>query len=251
MKEKWYRKLSEYLWQIVVAAVGIICVIISFSISTAENRIFSLLNGLGVSLLSSGILGVFMNLLFYRRDRKSEFCEEWKIEQIYNSRALSNIMADRYQKTAKRQIDIIAFGLGSWRQANEKIIDEAIERKVKIRIITMHPDNPYLKIRDSAEGKPEGSTRTSIMQLHEFFQKSSKRRKVEIKYHMGLPLDFYFRIDDHIFVGPYLFGKESQQMITYEFGKDGEGFDYYKDYFDNLWNQRTIPSIEFREFSGE
>lgn len=38
---------------------------------------------------------------------------------------------------------------------------------------------------------------------------------------------------------------ESQQMITYEFEKGGEGFKYYTDYFDKIWGGNSIPKLEF------
>ena len=120
-----------------------------------------------------------------------------------------------------------------------------LKKGVQIRIITMDPNCEVLKLRDRAEGKSEGATKESIVHLQEFFQKTNKRKKVQIKYHQQLPLDFFFRVDDHIFVGPYIYGKESQQMITYEFEKGGRGYDYYMDYFESLWFGKTIPKLEF------
>ena len=245
MKEKWYHKLSEYLWQIVLILLGIICLILSFTIDKEAERAFTTLNGVGVSLVLSGFLGIFMDALFYRKDAKYEVCEEWKIKSIYQSRSIANLTIDAYQQTAKKRVDIIAFGLTSWRQAKEQLIDSMLERGVQIRIITIDPYCDVLKMRDKAEGKAEGSTKESILHLQEFFKKTNRRKKVQIKYHQQLPLDFYFRVDDHIFVGPYIFGKESQQMITYEFEKGGKGFDYYVDYFESLWFGRTIPKLEF------
>lgn len=243
MNEKWYHILSTYLWQIILILLGIVFVIVSFS--SSDERWFTTLNGVGVSLLLSGVLGIFMNAFFYKRDARLEVYEKWKIVNIYQSRAIANLTIDAYQEKAKKRIDIIAFGLSSWRQAKEQLIDDMLNRGVKIRIITMDPNCSLLNLRDRAEGKAEGATKESILQLRQFFKQTNKRRNVEIKYHQQLPLDFYFRVDDHIFVGPYIYGKESQQMITYEYDKGGEGFDYYSDYFDKLWTGRSIPALPF------
>lgn len=252
IKEKWYRKLSEYLWQIIVMLLGVISIIISFAITEENTREFATFNGIGVSLLLSGILGIFMNVLFYRKTTQYEIYEDWNLKNIYPSRAIANLTIDAYQERARKRVDIIAFGLTSWRQAKENLIDSMLNNGVHIRIITMDPYCETLPIRDRMEGKTEGATKESILQLREFFQKTNKRKKVEIKYHRQLPLDFYFRVDDHIFVGPYLFGKESQQMITYEFERGGEGFNYYSEYFENLWNGRTVPKLElFKEIQNE
>ena len=190
-------RLSEYLWQIIVLLIGIIAIIISFIVKDT-GKVFSTINGIGVSLLLSGILGVFMNVLFSRKDEKYKVCEEWKIKNIY----------------------------------------------------FLNPDNPILTMRDQAEGKPEGYTKKSIMELRTFFKKTSIRKKVKIKYHNDLPLDLYFRVDNHVFVGPYLFGKDSQQMITYEFEKGGKGFDYYTNYFDSLWNGTSTPELNYADIDS-
>ena len=245
MHEDSYKKISEYLWQIVLILLGGLMLGLSFVVEKEPGKIFATFNGIGVSLLLSGFLGIFMNVLFNRKDAKYKVCEEWKIKNIYASRAIANLEIDACQEKAKNRIDIIAFGLTSWRQAKEHLIDSMLQRGVSIRIITMDPNSPILNMRDKAEGKADGATKESIRQLQQFFMQTPKRKKVEIKYHQQLPLDFYFRVDDHLFVGPYIYGVESQQMITYEFEKGGEGFKYYTDYFDKLWSGNSIPKLEF------
>ena len=241
---KRYLKISEYLWQLVLIVAGVCCVIISFFIEDVS-KIFATLNGIGISLVLSGLIGIFMNVLFYRKESKYKVCEEWQIKDIYESRAVANNKIDAYQECAKKHVDIIAFGLTSWRQAKERLIDSMLAKGVKIRIITIDPDCDILVYRDYAEGKQPNSTSFSISKLQEFFDQTENRKKVEIRYHQQLPLDFYFRVDNYIFVGPYLYGKESQQTITYEFEKGGKGFDYYLNYFEDLWNGKTIPKLEF------
>ena len=51
-----------------------------------------------------------------------------------------------------------------------------------------------------------------------------------------MTLDFYWRVDDYLYVGPYWYGVESQQTITYKFLDGGKGFTQYSDYFEELWN---------------
>ena len=57
-----------------------------------------------------------------------------------------------------------------------------------------------------------------------------------MKYYDSRTLDFYWRIDDIVYVGPYLPSSESQATITYKFEKDGRDFALYSNYFDELWN---------------
>ncbi len=241
MSNKNRRNLTEYMWQWILIIAGIAFLIASFYAVKGTGKMFATLNGLGVSLLLSGILGIFVNVLIDRKDAKYKVCETWKIKDIYQTRAIANLTMAAYQERAKERIDVIAFGLSSWRQSKEKLIDSMLAKGVKIRIITMDPDNEFLKMRDRAEEKTEGYTRDTIKQLKQFFDQTEARRNVEIRTHKELPLDFYFRVDDHAFVGPYQFGTDSQRTITYEFEKGGDGFDYYTDYFEKLWERIEHP----------
>ena len=55
-----------------------------------------------------------------------------------------------------------------------------------------------------------------------------------------MTLDFYWRMDDELYVGPYLLNIESQQTITYKHLKGDKGFKLYSDYFESLWNNSTF-----------
>ena len=58
-----------------------------------------------------------------------------------------------------------------------------------------------------------------------------------------MTLDFYWRTDNVIYIGPYWNGYESQQTITYKFLKGGKGFKMYSDYFEKLWENDTLTSF--------
>ena len=89
MHEESYKKISEHLWQIILILLGMLMLLISFFVEKEPGKFFATFNGIGVSLLLSGILGIFMNVLFYRKDAKYKVCEEWKINNIYASRAIA------------------------------------------------------------------------------------------------------------------------------------------------------------------
>ncbi len=50
-----------------------------------------------------------------------------------------------------------------------------------------------------------------------------------------MTLDFYWRMDGELYVGPYLYGMSSQETVTYKFDEGGEGFKIYSDYFEKIW----------------
>ncbi len=175
MEGKNYEKTSGYLWQTILILAGVIFLILSFTTKDA-GKTFTTLNGLGTSLLLSGIIGLFFGVIMNRKDAKYKVCEEWGIKNIYETRAIANLTIDACEERAKERVDVIAFGLRSWRQAKKRLIDSMLSQGVEIRIITMSPDNPALPMRDNAEGKKQGSTKESILQLRKFFNQTEARK---------------------------------------------------------------------------
>lgn len=55
-----------------------------------------------------------------------------------------------------------------------------------------------------------------------------------------MTLEFYWRLGDTVYVGPYMYGKASQATITYKYDAGGEGFKMYTRYFDDLWNDNNL-----------
>ena len=55
-----------------------------------------------------------------------------------------------------------------------------------------------------------------------------------------MTLDFYWRVDDKIFIGPYWHGYKSSDTITYEFSSKGMAFQQYSEYFERLWSNSEI-----------
>ena len=55
-----------------------------------------------------------------------------------------------------------------------------------------------------------------------------------------MTLDFYWRVDNVLYIGPYWYGVDSQQTITYKFVDGGKGFTQYTEYFESLWESDEI-----------
>ena len=111
---------------------------------------------------------------------------------------------------------------------------------MKIRFVTLHPDSEYVKQREKDEKEAPGQIRHTILNLQEWIEDlqkiAPKPENIQVKYYDSLPEDFYFRVDDHVFIGPYLYGISSQQTISYEFKSPAKGALYYRNYFERLWN---------------
>ena len=219
---------------IIIVGVGTILFDI-FLIKTEQNIWISI----GCSLLASGIVILAQVILI--EGKKVNPLEEWGLERIYEARSEKNKDSDTKLDKARYKVDAIAFGLKSFRAKNGKKVEKLLKKGVNIRILTMNPsaDNQFLKQREAEEEETEGQIRNSINQLVDWAKKLNNRNykgRIEVKGYKCMTLDFYWRVDDEIYVGPYWFRVVSQQTITYKFNKGKKGFQLYEDYFEDLWN---------------
>lgn len=173
--------------------------------------------------------------------------EYWNLEKIFKTRAEKNTESDpKLERHDTKQLDGIAFGLSSFRSAREKDVLACLKNGMNMRLLIMNPDSDFVKQRALEEGAHIDSISTSIVGLVEWANKLNRESdsgKIQIKYYNAMTLDFYWRMDDVVYVGPYLYNIMSQQTITYKFVKDGKGFDVYTDYFESLWNNDVLCKI--------
>lgn len=169
---------------------------------------------------------------------------EWKMDQIFRTRAEKNAESDALLEGHNiKQLDGIAFGLRSFRNTRERDVLACLNNGTSIRLLVMDPESAFAKQRALEENDNPDSIANSILELTIWAQKLNKlssNGKISIKYYNAMPLDFYWRIDDVLYTGPYWFGTASQQTVTYRFSKGGRGFSLYSNYFDDLWNNTTL-----------
>ncbi len=208
-----------------ILGIGILLVIFSKTI----------FREIGVSMIGSAIV-VFMTDVFTHRD-ELESVKQWGLEAVYRTRGEMNGSSDLYFEKAK-SVDMIAFGLKSWRDSQQDQIDKLLANGGKVRIITMKPGCEALRARERDEKAGSDEISHSIEQLIEWAKKENAKGlkgQIEIKYHDHLPLDFMHMMDNRLYTGPYEYGKGSQQTISFEYNTNGVAYEYYKDYFNKLW----------------
>ena len=244
----WYRIFSDMLYQILVMAAGALLIIIGAKIPEEHGTAKDILIGLGAGTVPGGIVSFFNAALITRKYEEKHVTRDWGLVNIYETRTKMNVTCDEYLQKGKRQISMSGFGFRSLMDGQKELIEKKVREGIKIRIITMNPDSDYVRQREREEGEREGDIRESIINLGkwvEALQKIEKKKgNVQIRYYDAKPIDFYFRIDDHAFTGPYIYGKKSQYTISYEFCGDSSGFDYYAEYYDRLWNDEALMKKE-------
>ena len=212
--------------EILIFAAGIVLVIFGKTI----------LSDIGISMIASAII-VFMTDVFTNQD-ELESVRQWGLEAVYRTRGEMNGSSDFYFEKAK-SVDFIAFGLKSWRDSQQDQIEKMLANGGRIRIITLKPGSEALKARERDENAGNDEISHSIEQLIEWAKRENAKGfkgNIEIKYHDHLPLDFMHMMDNRLYTGPYEYGKGSQQTISFEYNNTGAAYEYYKNYFNKLWD---------------
>lgn len=216
--------------------IGVLLILVDFFVFKTSSNVF--LN-IGCSLIASGLV-LFFSAILIDYQKGYLVWDEWKLEKIFKTRAEKNSESDpKLEKHNVKQLDGIAFGLKSFRSNRKADVLSCMQRGMNIRLLVMNPNSPFVKQREIEEDVNEGSIADSIKKLEEWAKElnaSSKKGKIQIKFYDTMTLDFYWRLDDEIYIGPYMLGVESQQTITYKFLKGGKGFELYSNYFEQLWN---------------
>ncbi|MCH1923727.1 hypothetical protein L9G74_10875 [Shewanella sp. C32] len=191
------------------------------------------------SILASNIIMFLTSEYMLRSQRRSEIIDRWGVEAIYRTRAEMNTATNISLLQCNETIEIVAFGLKSFREAKSEEIETLLQKGVSIKILTINPDSKILDFVDQREDLLTGSTKKSLEDLASWvaaLKAKSKKFNIEIRFYDALPLDFYFKVDERVYVGPYLKGLSSQQTISYEFSR-GEGYSYWSKYFSKLWEE--------------
>lgn len=107
----------------------------------------------------------------------------------------------------KKEYCQIAFGVKSLRDAYDGLFMDKVKRGLKVKFITVHPNSIFLEEREKIENKQAGEIRKTIIDLIQWIEKLKSNTKrpdnIQIKFYDSLPLDFYCKIDDNLYVGPY------------------------------------------------
>ena len=213
----------------------------SYKFKTPQNLLVSI----GCSLIASAII-IIANAIFLERKIINPL-DKWGIKAIYNIRADINPEISRKLPHLDKQLDIVAFGLKSLRDTQDDAIDELLHKGVNIRILTMHPESPYVTQREIEEKEAEGQIKSTIEKLIKWAEEKNHdpkhRGHIEIKVYHCITLDFYWRMDKDLYVGPYWYNRGSQQTITYQFTKGQDGFKTYSNYFDKLWSDSSMTTL--------
>jgi hypothetical protein len=237
--------VNSELLNTVIGFVGVLMIAIGLSTNKTDcEDVRAILISVGTSIVASSVVVYLSSHYLFKQSRIKEILDTWKLTGIYRTRAEMNMRTNVCLEECKKEIDIIAFGLKSLRESQSISLEGKIKNGLKLRILTIDPQSTFLPQREKDEGEVPGQIKNTIEQLTDWVKKmkgfSPNPNNIELKYYDTLPLDFYFRVDKNLFLGPYLYGRSSQQTISYEFESGGAGFEYWSTYFEKIWNDSNF-----------
>lgn len=220
--------------------IGILLTVAGIFVGRCHANAGIIFVSVGTSIIASAMV-VFLSSRYLIRHRDiQEMFELWGIRGIFPTRAAMNPRADLTLNDLKHQLDLMSFGLLAFRHAIGSIIEAKVRNGLRVRILTVSPGSPFVVQHELDEGGVRDQIAHTIDDLDTWVKKlkamSPDPSHVQIRFCERGMVQSYYRQDDYVYTGPYLYGKPSQQTISFEFKKGGLGYKYWTAYFESLWS---------------
>lgn len=240
---------------LVIFLIGIILVLFGLLTNLFETKkifsvdlslIQSILISVGTSIIASGIISfLLVKYIYSYQDSLRNIVDEWGVRRI-DIRADLNPDINKKLESMDTGMDIIAFGMKNFLSVQGDLLKEKINKGCRIRILTINPDSQYVQQREIEEFELEGQIKNSIKYMIEW-AKSVKdevhnKNLISVKIYNGLPQDMYQKVDEFVYVGPFQYGRPSQQTIAYSYIPKSKGSEYYISYFNKLWDESSYST---------
>jgi GNAT superfamily N-acetyltransferase len=225
------------LVHVILFAAGVMIVFVSES---------ALGQGIGSSLIATAITGwvIFVYILTGQSLRaRLEVAERLGLVAGFTKRgaAIRSEYDSRLAK-AKREIDILGFGLRSLREDYRGDFAKW-KTRANVRILLLSPDFPtsersLANLRDTEELNTPGQTADEIRQFVDATRDLVDER-FQVRLFSCLPSVNIFRTDDEMFWGPYLMGEASRNAPTLVVRSGGDLFESLRKHFDEIWKNKS------------
>lgn len=233
---------------LLVAFIGLLGIVLAPVIPSIPPYLVATINSISCSLVAASALTLLTTPFLLKNQEIADMVETWGVVGIFLTRSEMNASTKVQFENTHHDLEYIAFGLKSLRDNQvAREIEQKVKKGMRVKILTMNPESPFISQREKEEGESPGSIKHQIVQLTEWMKKlyrfsRKSPEQVQLKYYDSMPQDFYCRQDDRIYVGPYQFDRQSQQSISYEFKGGSRGYAYYKAYFEQLWHNEDFCS---------
>lgn len=238
---------------IIVFLLGFIFVTLAFGGAKIDSNIKnSIFVSIGTSLIAGSIVSALDIWRVMEQDELRDGIENIIVSagiiRVYKKRDL-----DRYDSLIndmKDSIDITGYSIRGFFQSYKTQIVNIIKKypKFKIRILLVDPRTACSREKEIEENHSyNGIFKASVITVLEFFKEYLLKEdysNVEIRCIPHQLSTMIFRIDKSMFIGPYLYKKDSKSTVTYELEDGGWMFTNYQNEFDNLWKDAVNLTLE-------
>jgi hypothetical protein len=237
------------LGHIIILLVGIIFVAFS-GYSGVSTLVASIMQGVGGSLIATGIAGEALFVYIRANDRtreRLEFIFASGLSKVFPTRSVSIKREYDERLRGAKKIDILGFGLSSLREDYGPEF-AGWSRSAEVRIILLDPEFPsrehsYADQRDRDEQSGVGKIRRDVEAFIEQIKAAEglDRNRFKIRLLRTLPSINMFRIDDQIFWGPYFALQQSRNTPTFLIER-GFLHERLREHFETLWSSDQFSS---------
>lgn len=246
-----FHNYNAELVNLLAFLIGALIVVLGLLCETSYGTFGIIMISIGSSIIASSIIVFISSRYQIKKNITQELIEHWGLIGIFKTRAGMNQRADATLTKLRNELDMVAFGLKSFRNVQGGLIERKVKRGLKIRILTMNPNSQIVKQREIDEGEVAGQIKKTILDLENWIIKLKKMspdpQNIQLKFYDNLPLQSYYRQDSYIYTGPYLYGKPSQQTISFEYRANSHGYDYWDTYFNVVWNDPEFAKKDYNE----
>lgn len=250
--KKIIRKL-KFLIYIFIAVIGVVLIIIACFINKDPNSLnvfpanvqYDILIAIGGSFASSAAATIFLLAILPTETDESLQLQEWGIKTLYLER--NNIEIEVNSRYLHERLDFMAFGLSHFVGKNRDldVVADKVKKGLIVRILTLNPYSSYVLDQEKLENNY--NIKNDILSLIEWVEKVNdcvkpnghKKNQIQIKFYDELPMDFYCRVDNKIYVGPYIPDSLSGKALTYQFDLHSKGGEWYSQLFERIWNNNS------------
>ena len=240
-KESYQTKYNWILQRDAYLLINIILILVGLGI------LFFLvtLTPIGISLLSSGIIGLLSIYIVYVKSNI-----EKRTDKFVNN-GLEDLFFDRSDKDVYKKLidkcetclDIQAESLSRFYTDFKQELILLDKKEVKIRILLLDPESEMCKMREREEGTSERQNLSEKIksQTRDYYLLHLKH--LELKWYDATPSINYFRIDNKAFFGSYFVGALSRNSLTFLGSVDSVPVSYYKNHFQTVWEKfsKEVP----------
>lgn len=185
-------------------------------------------------------------VIFYYFDKTYSSSVSWGMKEIYKSNE-SEKYALSFQRTHFwKNVDLaLSFDIKPF--LKNKIEELAVMGKMgsEMHILLLDPESKYTEIVEDMCAMKRGEYAYYALQIQNFkmrVEQASKDKsfvRIDIKYYDAMPLDNIFRAYDMMFAYDNKYDP-LDEMTSYCYEKELNGFTFYKTLFDEKWNDEKF-----------